>query len=684
MDKVKFPPALWSVHPEDIADEAKSVVGLLEFDGVGPIKLTIPSGVLLDWPSIQLEGGGSIQISTVEPLGASAVYGFSQDGKYYALRNVTSRGSSVSYPGLYRQNLHGMSLLQSRHPLGRDFEVVVACIHLPGLREWVGQVPFEAFSRRDRGNLKGVSFVYETGMMNSLILMENDNVKISIEGTASRPGGRIPSYDFEFSTDRFLRVELLSGSLAIDEMLDSWIFPVLHFLSFCMGFNYAASKVEFTTSDQLHVSYYAPLVGRQGSPSDEQFDVMPLTYGKIKDQIEGMIRAWIGFDSYARNASSMCVSLMGDWNMPLDMRFLASAQALEAMSRHNVEEKEITDDELAERVTVIKGSALPGRIRRWATYKLAHANWKSANQLADSLLARMEPLASYIAPDIERFKKDHREQRNAFTHRREFNDDSRLTNEELYHHTEAVYLLAYASVAITLGLTPDSVLELLLESRFKHSAFYNARKLYALPDGGTIASKPSKDATRKTQEELIDAFLLQSLFGAEKRPFPAAVKRAYRDLCRTLKYNGQDPSREKNKAEKLLENSIDQLLVEGNDQCGFDVWHRNLCMELMKVFEHLKCGFTFGHAQKWVNMALKYLYVCDPCLMGDLTNLLHAPIDSITLRAAAKEGVDPFCEKWSQMNDPNAYYAYQRKLREVVGVPLILWEFEVWNRELRQ
>ena len=107
-------------------------------------------------------------------------------------------------------------------------------------------------------------------------------------------------------------------------------------------------------------------------------------------------------------------------------------------------------------------------------------------------------------------------------------------------------------------------------------------------------------------------------------------------------------------------------------------------MELMKVFEHLKCGFTFGHPQKSVNMALKYLYVCDPCLMGDLTNLLHAPIDSITLRAAAKEGVDPFCEKWSQMNDPNAYYAYQRKLREVVGVPLILWEFEVWNRELRQ
>lgn len=684
MDKVEFPPALWAVHPEDITDEAKSVVGLLEFDGVGPIKLTVPSGVLLDWPYVQLDGGGSAQVSTIEPLDASVVYGFSQDGKYYALRNVASRGPAVSYPGLCRQILHGMSLIQSHHPLDRDIEVVAAHVYLPGLREWVGQVPFKVSSKRDKGSLKGVSFVYETGMMNSLILLENDDVKISIEGIASRPGGRIPSYDFEFDTDRFLCIELLSSSLAIDEMLDSWVFPVLHFLSFCMGLNYAASKVEFTASDQLHVLYYAPLVGRQGSPSDEQFDVMPFTYGKIKDKVGEMISAWIGFDSYARNASSMCVSLMGNWNMPLDMRFLASAQALEAMSRHNVEEKEITDEELAERVAVIKGSALPGRIRKWATYKLAHANWKSANQLADSLFARMEPLASYIAPDIERFKKDHREQRNVFTHRREFNDDSRLTNEELYHHTEAVYLLAYASVAIALGLTPNRVLELLLESRFKHSAFYNARKLYALPDEGAIASKSSKDATRKTQEELIDAFLLQSLFGAEKRPFPAVVKRAYRDLCRTLKYNGQDPSREKSKAEKLLESSIDRLLVEDNDQCGFDAWHQDLCRELAKVFENLNCGFTFGHAQKWVNMALKYLYVCDPCLMGDLTDLLHAPIDSITLRAAAKEGVDPLCEKWSQMDDPNAYYAYQNKLRETVGVPLILWELEAWNRESRR
>lgn len=91
--------------------------------------------------------------------------------------------------------------------------------------------------RTYKGNaLDKLSFTFELENMQSIPLMENEEVRISIEGKGVRAGGRIPSYSFEFNADQFLRIEMVSTPLGLDEMLDRWVYPVVNFLSFCMGF----------------------------------------------------------------------------------------------------------------------------------------------------------------------------------------------------------------------------------------------------------------------------------------------------------------------------------------------------------------------------------------------------------------------------------------------------------------
>lgn len=101
--------------------------------------------------------------------------------------------------------------------------------------------------------------------------------------------------------------------------------------------------------------------------------------------------------------------------------------------------------------------------------------------------------------------------------------------------------------------------------------------------------------------------------------------------------------------------------------------------------------FTYGNAQKWLNMALKYLW-----LLGDLPNdikeeRLHAPIDSYILQKLwnlNEEGVtcsaDTFYYKgnsWSKISDYNDYFDLQKVIRDMakqVGKTVIEQENEAW------
>ena len=190
-------------------------------------------------------------------------------------------------------------------------------------------------------------------------------------------------------------------------------------------------------------------------------------------------------------------------------------------------------------------------------------------------------------------------------------------------------------------------------------------------------------------------FLKSSLFGSEygkkyntdDGKIDLAIKRAYRDMNRTI----DEIDKEKIKLEKdRVVASLKELIIEKQinaiiDQPSFDEWHSELCRAVTK-----NDFYTFGQAQKWVNMTLKYLLVLEYEPVHRLIHYLHVPIDKVVV-GKALEGKQPLFYgnpdeylPWSKKlvdDTKNKYYIFQDSLREAMPKDLypIQWEFKVWN-----
>ena len=112
----------------------------------------------------------------------------------------------------------------------------------------------------------------------------------------------------------------------------------------------------------------------------------------------------------------------------------------------------------------------------------------------------------------------------------------------------------------------------------------------------------------------------------------------------------------------------------------------------------LKDGFTFtyGQAQKWVNMTLKYLWLLDMLPNGLSEAELHVPVDSFILEALKEtqqfnteenkitgsgESYYYNGEAWSAISEYKNYKNLQEGIRNIAekqGISPIQWEGSAW------
>ena len=222
------------------------------------------------------------------------------------------------------------------------------------------------------------------------------------------------------------------------------------------------------------------------------------------------------------------------------------------------------------------------------------------------------------------------------------------------------------------------------------------------------------------KKELYD-FLMYSVFGIvdKDNKYDKKIKcayRAYRDLARTLRYkytsseleHAKKGSKEGDFKEKRdswiremcteLINSIDMFEKEKKE---FDIWHKELCAKFVEpteedqVFcrgkEFLEKGFTYGQAQKWLNMTLKYLWLMDLLPTSISPEWLHVPIDSYILKKLKREDSFKECddiksdqylnETWSAFSNYDNYKELQERIRDMLKEEAeapIEWEGTAW------
>lgn len=231
-------------------------------------------------------------------------------------------------------------------------------------------------------------------------------------------------------------------------------------------------------------------------------------------------------------------------------------------------------------------------------------------------------------------------------------------------------------------------------------------------------------------QQMVD-FLCFSYFGIkpncnDEEIILKCIERAYRDLNRTINFtysqsvldNKSDKTLSKDAREKYIDakqkfksdliRSIKEAvtnLPETLKENSFRKWHKGLCDTIVDCnpdvddshnVKVLKNNLSYGQAQKWVNMTLKYMW-----LMGLIEDQkqLCVPIDNYILKALRDEKSDvaPFiivkdgdtykvkhknaetAYSWSKFPDACFYYGLDEKIKSIIGDEMPLeWENKMW------
>lgn len=154
-----------------------------------------------------------------------------------------------------------------------------------------------------------------------------------------------------------------------------------------------------------------------------------------------------------------------------------------------------------------------------------------------------------------------------------------------------------------------------------------------------------------------DRFLM-----AEVKNFEGAAHKAYADMARRtlrIKENSKERIALKKSATEILRQAVEKLK---NDPSDFPKWHEKSCNALIACYGG---QLSYGQAQKWLNMLLKYLYVYDvkgyETLFSSREGIaaLDMPVDSKVIDALRRKyAVKPPTAGWSVW-DRNTYRAYQ-------------------------
>lgn len=165
-----------------------------------------------------------------------------------------------------------------------------------------------------------------------------------------------------------------------------------------------------------------------------------------------------------------------------------------------------------------------------------------------------------------------------------------------------------------------------------------------------------------------------------------AVYNAYRDMQpRTIKGHIMNSSQQ-------LRDDMAQKFVDyfknpaPKSQADFDTFHKTTCLYFLGELN--KCvhdSQEFGKAQKFVNMAFKYLYCFDDAhTYDDWFKFCHMPIDSYTLNWCFDNAlyVKKDITNWSGIKE-GQYYNLSDKIRvKLSGEAPLLVEFKIWPQEI--
>jgi hypothetical protein len=425
-------------------------MGLLKYSEEDGFSLEIPFGFLGEMTHFV----NRVNQSERAPI----VHGILRNGKTATLVDAAMTGMSMNFPGAGREEhislLGFISDTESvANPLVDRLQVTYS-----HLRDWVVWHPAES-KYRVEGDRLGLSVDYHYEKPADTELVAGDGWQLLLGHTASVP---VPSVKgFHLKHDCTLTLEL-DEPLGFDDLEDRFLAPLWLFLSFCLDRSTHTRELKIRQAGQDGWLEVGRAQGKTAPFEDIVMEpFMLLSMRQLAERTSEVLGRWFGFEGDERRAISLLVGLNSDRSVPSDLRFLAAAQALEAMSRVDAKEQELDDEEFARRLGAVTDSVADKKVREWAERKLRHANSRNTAELLNDLARDVGEYVDVLAPGRQQFFDDIRDSRNFYTHR----DDRRaarvLEGDELYVLTQGMICLLKAAVLRRLGFSQESTRSLM-------------------------------------------------------------------------------------------------------------------------------------------------------------------------------------------------------------------------------
>lgn len=445
-------------------------VGLLDFSDSDGFRLAIPVGSLGE--------SGLVMTIPSDATTTRIVHGMLRDGKSVTLVDCLTAGATQRFPGAPSQNLHsGLGFIGRGEVPDPDPLIDRLSVSYGHLRDWVVTHPLSArfpnhavepgdvheyrYRQPDADTPLGGSDRWNIRLLHTVSLSS-----VSVEGFHARHDCR-------------LTIEL-TQPMTFSEASETLLGPLSTFLSFCLdhAVNATALHARIAGSNDNWIE-----VGRaQVECSTKEDPIMPsymlLPLPAMGERTAYALETWMGFSGDERRAVSLLAGLTRRLSGPVDLRFLAATQALEAIARVGASEQELDDSEFERRLQVVSESIDDAKVRSWANRKLQHVNWRNADDLLRELVSDIGSYADILAPDRQRFLEDIRSNRNFYTHRDDRRASRVLEGEQLYVLTEGVVQLLKAAVLRRLGFSADELVSLMndcqgtLQWRFRVAGQY--------------------------------------------------------------------------------------------------------------------------------------------------------------------------------------------------------------------
>lgn len=156
------------------------------------------------------------------------------------------------------------------------------------------------------------------------------------------------------------------------------------------------------------------------------------------------------------------------------------------------------------------------------------------------------------------------------------------------------------------------------------------------------------------------------------------ANKAYMDLCRTIKFktvDGNIKAEYKAKICDMLVNEYNVLInavkIADDKQTVFDCEHKRICDGIIKTYSEIS-EFTYGQAQKWLNMTFKYVILIEEDSI--LKSYLHIPVDSYIMQAVGSDNPKlKHCLKLECIPQKNGTVG---KYSEISSKPWSKWDYE--------